>query len=122
MNLKKQILVVDDSPFIVEMVGRIVEGLGHNAIKVRDGEMALTRAAQMEPDMIILDVQMPKIDGLTVLAALRKDARFTNTPILMLSSVRDGEVVRRSILSKATAYVLKDDPDEIKKRIEDNLG
>ena len=118
---KKNVLIVDDSPFVVAMVSSIVEGLGHFATKARDGEEGLRVAFRQVPDVIILDVKMPKVNGLEVLARLRNDERFKDTPIVMLSSVRDGDVIRSSIRQRATAYVLKDDPEQIKKRIKEVL-
>ena len=123
MNIKqkKDVLVVDDSPFVLEMVSRIVQQLGHVASRATDGEKALQIAEHREPDVIILDVNMPKMDGITVLKKLRSDKRFAETPIIMLTSVGDQEVVRRSIQAQATAYLLKDDPKQILKRLKEIL-
>ena len=123
MNIKskKDVLIVDDSPFVREMVARIVEQLGHVATKARDGEDGLRIAAAREPDVILLDVKMPGLDGVTVLEKLRADERFAKTPIIMLTGVRDEAVVRRSIQSGATAYIVKDEPKELMKRLKEFL-
>jgi CheY-like chemotaxis protein len=118
---KKNVLVVDDSPFVREMVGKIVEQLGHLPTKAEDGEVALRIADHQVPDAIILDVQMPKKDGLAALRELRADERFADTPIVMLTSVKDREIVKRSIQGQATSYILKDDPLEIAKRLKQIL-
>lgn len=114
---KKNVLLVDDSPFVREMVGKIVSQLGHLPTKASDGEEGLRIADHQVPDIIILDVQMPKLDGIQVLGKLRADERFADTPIVMLTSVGDSEVVRRSIQGQASGYILKDDPQEIMRRL-----
>ena len=123
MNIrsKKDVLIVDDSPFVREMVARIVEQLGHVATKARDGEEGLRIAEQREPDVILLDVKMPGLDGVSVLEKLRADERFAKTPIIMLTGVRDEDIVRRSIQSRASAYLVKDEPKELMKRLRELL-
>lgn len=118
---KMNILLVDDSPFVREMVAKIIQLLGHNPIKAADGEEGLRIADHRVPDAIILDVRMPNKDGLTVLRELRADARFAATPIVMLTSVGDGDIVRKSIQGQATGYILKDEPKEIMRRLQQVL-
>ena len=118
---KKNVLLVDDSPFVREMVGKIISQLGHLPTKASDGEEGLRIADHQVPDVVILDVQMPKMDGLEVLSRLHRDERFVDTPIVMLTSVGDSEIVKRSIQGKATRYILKDDPQEIMRRLQEIL-
>ena len=115
MPVKKNILVVDDSPIVREMVSRIVEKLGFLPTKAGDGEEALKLAHDCDPHALILDVDMPKLNGLQVLASLRQDERFKATPIIILSGINDEDVVKQSIRDKATAYLLKDDPQVIER-------
>lgn len=119
---KKNVLLVDDSPFVREMVGKIISQLGHLPTKAADGEEGLRTADHQVPDAIILDVQMPKMDGLEVLGRLRADERFAATPIVMLTSVGDSEIVKRSIKRQATSYILKDDPQQIMRRLSEILN
>lgn len=118
---KKNVLLVDDSPFVREMLGKIISQLGHLPTKASDGEEGLRIADHQVPDVVILDVQMPKMDGLEVLSRLRRDERFADTPIVMLTSVGDREIVRKSIQGRATSYILKDDPQEIMRRLREIL-
>jgi two-component system chemotaxis response regulator CheY len=119
IRTKKNVLIVDDSPFIREMVGKIIERLGHLVSKAGDGVEGIAIASNQEIDVIILDVQMPNKDGLQTLKELRADPHHAQTPIIMLTSVGDGDIVKRSILGKATHYLLKDDPMEIMKRLKE---
>ena len=119
MPSKKNVLIVDDSPFIREMVGKMVERLGYFVCKAGDGVEAMALASNQEIDIIILDVQMPNKDGLQTLKELRADPGHAQTPIIMLTSVKDGDIVKRSIQGKATHYLLKDNPQEIMKRLKE---
>ena len=100
----------------------MVEKLGHFPVKAGDGQQALELADHYVPDAFVIDLQMPKINGLEVLKALRNDDRFRESPIIVLTSLRDEEMVRLSINQRATAYVLKDDPVAIMKRLRCHLA
>ena len=99
------------------MVSKIVAKLGHLSVKAVDGEQALKHADQYVPDAFVLDVNMPKVNGLQVLKALRGDDRFKECPIIMLTQMKDEDVIRQSIQGNATGYILKDDPTIILKRL-----
>jgi CheY-like chemotaxis protein len=86
IQAKKTILVADDSPGGRELLRAILERDGRTVIEAADGAEALGMLNQYVPDLVILDIHMPKLDGFEVLAALREDARFTTTPILALTA------------------------------------
>ena len=104
------------------MVSKIVAQLGHLPIRARDGKRALQLADHHVPDAFIVHLQMPKMSVLQVLKALRGDHRFKEAPILMLTSVKDEDVIRQSTQGKATGYILKDDPTTILQRLRGYLG
>ena len=85
-----KILVVDDEPSIVDVLTYNLTKAGHQPIVARDGEQALKLARAERPDLVILDLMLPGIDGLEVCRALRKDG---NLPIIMLTA-KDEEVDR----------------------------
>ena len=122
MSPQKTVLIADDSPLALEMVSKIVAKLGHLPIRARDGERALQLADHYVPDAFIVHLQMPKVNGLQVLKALRGDDRFKEAPIIMLTSAKDEDVIRRSIQGKATGYIPKEDPTIILERLHDYLG
>jgi two-component system chemotaxis response regulator CheY len=119
---QKRVLIVDDSRFVREMIGNIVGQMGHLVLKAEDGADGLVVAQTEEPDLIILDVKMPRMGGVEVLKALRADARFQTTPIIMLTSEADVDVVSEALASQVNAYLLKDKPREIMKRLREYLG
>ena len=85
-----RILIVDDEPPIVDMLAYNLQRANYEVIIARDGQEALDTARQEEPDLIILDLMLPRLDGLEVCRALRKER---DVPIIMLTA-RDGEVDR----------------------------
>jgi DNA-binding response OmpR family regulator len=84
------ILIVDDEPPIVEMLAYNLERANYQVSVAMDGEEALTRARREQPDLIILDLMLPRLDGLEVCRALRRER---DVPIIMLTA-RDSEVDR----------------------------
>ncbi len=81
-----RILVVDDEPDIVETIRFVLESRGHKVIEARDGMEALDRARNMSPDIIFLDVMMPKLDGYKVCRMLKFDSQYRNIPIILLTA------------------------------------
>lgn len=90
VHVTARILVVDDEPAIVDMLAYNLERANFEVVIARDGEEALVKAHQDQPDLIILDLMLPRLDGLEVCRALRRER---DVPIIMLTA-RDSEVDR----------------------------
>lgn len=86
---KKKILIVDDEKPIVEILTYNLHKEGYETIEAYDGEQAITLALTHKPDLILLDIMLPKVDGLTVCKRIRHT--LTNVPILILSA-KDEEI------------------------------
>ena len=86
---KKKILIVDDEKPIVEILTYNLRKEGYETIEAYDGEQAITLALTQKPDLILLDIMLPKVDGLTVCKRIRHT--LTNVPILILSA-KDEEI------------------------------
>ena len=106
----KKILVVDDDPDILDAISMILESRGYHLIFAHDGLECLDKLASEKPDLIILDLLMPKMDGFAVYRELQapKWSEYRGVPILILSSVREEASRRRYELE--TGQTLK--PDE----------
>ena len=85
-----KVLVVDDEPPIIQVLSYNLKQAGYQVFVARDGEEALTQARQHLPDLIVLDLMLPKLDGLDVCRALRRER---DVPIIMLTA-RDDEIDR----------------------------
>jgi len=78
--------VVDDEPDAIELIKFNLKAAGYEVITAADGEEALKKARSMLPDLVILDLMLPEVDGLEVCKILRRDQRVSATPILMLTA------------------------------------
>jgi len=85
-NDKKKILIVDDEPDIVETLKFLVESEGFDCITALDGEEALKKAKELNPDLMVLDVMLPKINGYKVCRLLKFDNKYKHIPILMVTA------------------------------------
>lgn len=105
--MSKKILVVDDEPNIVLSVEFIMNRSGYTVVTAADGEEVMRILHQEVPDLMILDVMMPRKNGFEVCAEVRADQRFQNLPILMLSARGRDTEVRKGISMGADAYITK---------------
>jgi CheY-like chemotaxis protein len=80
--VKKKILLVEDNPATIDVVQKELEFLGYDAITADNGERAIEMAAEHMPDLIIMDISLPKIDGLEAAALIRKNPQTQSIPIL----------------------------------------
>jgi len=78
--------VVEDNALNYELAAALLEMLGHQVIWARDGERGLEIAREQQPDLVVLDLHMPKLSGREVLKALREDLRTKALPVLVLSA------------------------------------
>jgi DNA-binding response OmpR family regulator len=112
------VLVADDDADIVRFVEVNLRLEGFEVVTARDGQEALTKALDLQPDVVLLDVLMPRIDGYTVCARLRADRRGAGIPVILLTAnfiTADREVARRA---GADDFVVKPfDPCELMARV-----
>lgn len=91
--MKRKVLVVDDEPDAIELIAFNLKGAGLDVITATDGEEALKKAKQHIPDLVVLDVMLPEVDGLEVCKVLRREPKTASIPILMLTA-KAGEIDR----------------------------
>jgi DNA-binding response OmpR family regulator len=114
-----RVLVVDDDPVIVELLVLNLELEGHEAITANDGREALTLAREAAPDLLLLDIMMPELDGFAVCRALRDDPEFAHLPVVLLSARAQESDLVRGTAAGADAYVTKPfDPFELVRLLE----
>jgi two-component system response regulator RpaA len=85
--MKPRILIIDDDPAIVELVAVNLEMAGYDISRAEDGVKAQALAVQLLPDLIMLDLMLPRVDGFTVCQRIRRDERTSDIPILMLTAL-----------------------------------
>ena len=86
--MKKRILVVDDDARLVFLIRELLEAHGYEVIAAQDGEEAVEKTRRIKPDLVLLDVRMPKMDGDEVYMSLRAEPSTKHIPILMLTGLR----------------------------------
>lgn len=103
----KRILVADDRPSSRELICAVLDSAGYEILEAVDGEDALEKALHNPIDLVILDLQMPKIDGFGVVSALRKQERFAATPILALTASAMPGDRERALEAGFSSYIAK---------------
>jgi CheY-like chemotaxis protein len=123
MNQRPLVLVADDDADILALVAFRLERSGYDVVTARDGEEALQVARERRPDLAVLDISMPQVDGLEVLRRLRADEETSRLPVLLLSARAQEDDVRLAFAAGASAYVKKPfSPGELTRRVEDLLA
>ncbi len=84
-----RILAVDDVPTNLEILRVRLEAQGYEVVTAADGEEALARARELEPDLVLLDIMMPKLDGISVLKQLKQDAALRFVPVILVTAKAD---------------------------------
>lgn len=102
-----KILVVDDSNSIRDMVCFTLKSAGYETVEANDGQQALSKAKMGAFDLVISDVNMPNMDGITLCSELRKLPSFKFTPILMLTTESSGDMKQRGKAAGATGWLVK---------------
>ncbi len=105
--MNEKILVVDDEPDLLELVRDTLEMAGYTVITASDGEEGLKSITEDSPDLVILDIKMPKIDGMQVLERVRKNPRLNELPIIMLTSLKGEGIIREAREVGANDYIVK---------------
>lgn len=82
----KRILVADDNPVSRELIREILEADDYEVIEAGDGREALEKLREFSPDLALLDIQMPILDGIALIRELRADARFANLPVAAITA------------------------------------
>ena len=103
----KKILLVDDEAALVEMMKMRLEANGYEVISAYDGEEALEKAKKEGPDIIILDLMLPKLDGYKVCRLLKFDEKYKSIPIIMLTARAQKSDVEMGSKVGADAYITK---------------
>ena len=111
-----RIMIVEDSRSLRRMIRTALAVDGYDVLEGQDGEEALALLRTTTPDMVITDVHMPGMDGLSLVRALRALPLFRFTPILILTTERSEEMKQRGLAAGATGWIVKPfDPEQLRK-------
>lgn len=104
---KREILIVEDNPQTVKLVKFILEKSKYSTISAKDGEEGLQMAREKKPDLIILDLMLPGIDGYQVCEALKADPNTKEIPVIVLTALDTGVDFEKALEKKADWYITK---------------
>lgn len=104
---KTKILVVEDETFLVKIYSVKLKKEGYDVTLATDGEEAIKMAAETKPDLILLDLILPKLNGFEALEEIRKNASLKKTPVIVLSNLGQEEDIKRAESLGATDYLVK---------------
>ena len=120
----KKILLIEDEFRLQKTIGNLLEEEGYKIIYALNGEVGVNMANKENPDLILLDLVLPKIDGFEVLRRLKEKKETKNIPVIILTNLDDFMDVERCLELGATTYLVKADQDlkDIKEKINQTLS
>ena len=118
--MANKILIIEDDKLLKKVISKKLEKEKYEVIGAMDGEEGLKLSNSEQPDLILLDLVLPEIDGFDVLARLKKNPNTFKIPVIILSNLGDEEKVEKGLKLGAADYLIKADldPGEIVNRIE----
>ena len=105
--MKKKVMTVDDSRTMREMVTFTLKGAGYEVVEAADGQQALNALTANKVDLVIADLNMPVMDGLTLIRKLRALPQYRTTPLLMLTTEADEKKKSEGRAAGATGWIVK---------------
>lgn len=120
--MTESVLIVDDEPMARTLLRLMLVRAGFNVAEAEDGYDALDKVKQSQPDIILLDVMMPGMDGFTVCEKLRLEEDTSNLPIIMLSAKTDLDSINKGLRVGATKYLTKPiSPEDLTRHVREVL-
>ena len=106
----KKILVIEDEFSYLKLLEIELQSHGYEVIKANDGRKGLELAKKLHPDLILLDIRMPEMDGMTVLQELRKDEYGRTAKVILLTNLEPSDdMIKNVIIGKPSYYFVKSD-------------
>lgn len=123
-KIMKTILLIEDEPIFQKTVGQFLEKEGFQTKSALDGQAGLDLAKQFKPDLILLDLILPKKDGFEVLRELKKEETTKDIPVIILTNLEEGADVEKALSLGATTYLVKANYElgELVKKIKQTLN
>ena len=120
---KPTVLIIDDEVSLLTMLGDRLSKDGLNVLKALDGDEGLRMSLENHPDLILLDIAMPRMDGLTMLGKLREDKWGANAQVILLTNLSGNEKLAASLEHGVFDYLVKSDwtMEEMSKKVRDKL-
>ena len=120
---KKKILIIEDEATLQRALSEFLTAEGFEVVGASDGEEGLNMAKTKNPDLILLDIILPKKDGYEVLAEIKKDEKIDKVPVVLLTNLETAEDIQKAFDAGATTYLVKSNYrlEDIAKKIKEIL-
>lgn len=124
MDEKKKILLVEDDRFLSEMYATKLTGSGFDVEVAYDGKEGLAKIKEFRPNLILLDIVLPKMDGFEILQKIKKEESLKNIPVIALTNLGQKEEVEKGLQLGASDYIIKAHftPTEVVAKVKRLLG
>ncbi len=123
VKAKKKILMVEDEAMLLQVLRDEFVNEGFNVVLAKDGAEGLEAALKEQPDLILVDILMPKMDGITMLQKIRQQPNLAKIPAIVLTNLNDIKIVQQALESGAYDYLVKSDynPKDLVKHVKEKL-
>lgn len=105
--MAKKILLIEDDPFLVDIYTTKLNEVGYSVVSAFDGDEAMRKIEEEKPDVVLLDIVLPNIDGWEILRKIKKDEKLKNLEVIILSNLGQKEEVEKGINLGASKYIIK---------------
>jgi len=121
--MAQKILIIEDDRFLRELISRKLVQENYDVVETADGEEGLEKVKELKPDLILLDLILPGIDGFAVLEKIKDDPTVVFIPVIILSNLGQREDIERGLKLGAVDYLIKAHftPNEIIDKVKNNL-
>ncbi len=122
--MSKKVLIIEDDKFLRELLGKKLSNVGYTAILAVDGEEGLEKIKKEKPDIILLDLILPGINGFEVLEKHKEDSSISSVPVIILSNLGQSEDIEKGLKLGAKDFLVKAHftPQEIVNKLQMVLG
>lgn len=118
----RTVLLLEDNPSVRELIKVLLETEGYAIIEASDGQDGLTKAEELKPDLMILDLMMPGIDGEKVLRTMRRHSKLSKVPVLVVSGKYESLDALRNLIGHENIFPKPFEPSRMLDRIGELIG
>src|SRR3989344_4248536 len=121
--MSKILLIIEDDPYVRRVYERLFKFSGYEVEFAENGRVGLKRAKILIPELILLDILLPDMNGLEILAELKKDPEVSSVPVIMLTNLGDDQTIRKATELNADGYIVKSSapPEKLLKMVDKYL-
>lgn len=102
-----KILLIEDDPFLIDIYSTKMKEAGFEVEVTDDGGEAITKIVEQKPDLVLLDIVLPSVNGWEILRSIKKDSSLSNVKVIILSNLGEREEIERGIKAGAVKYLVK---------------